>query len=562
MIARRLDPRAGSGVLKCALAIALLTAGCTKPAGKSAPSACQFDAQCTDSLGKGSFCFLGTCRREHESLLVQLEAQPPVSSGLPPHQYPPVDLQHIGGAQDLEIVPRRIAGYVQDARGGHALPARVVLESKVATIEGRPLRFDEESDPANSPTPGLIDLLIPDGPYSLTAILADGLRAAPTDTGPTDSGAFPVGTHLTAVAGTVTAASPGVLKCLQARVVSCKPRPGFAVRCGRDAVPITGPADVSEADGAYALQYDQSYTGAQLHLEVAPSPDPSCAALVGPTVYRALGGNLGDFDLDYGTYPAPTLVRVRPAVEGVFLPGAQLSIAATTLDGAPAASEVTYQAQGLAPPGGEIALYLPRGEHQLLVAGPAGSTLRHHRQPLTVAAQSISLDLPLLALPTLRGQVIRREDGRPVAGVAVSAQGADDELVPTLPLRTAQATTDAEGRFALRLEPSSTSYRIFFEAPPVLKLPSWSVVLEQMPSGDLDLPAPVELPFAQALSGTVSGGAPGMIPTQLGEVRVDVYWVAPPVGAREAEAILIGTGITDDEGNFQILLPKTTQGAE
>jgi hypothetical protein len=547
------------------LSLAALPAfSCGAAAMKGAGAPCSRDADC----GKGAICFFGQCALDHAPLQVQVEVRPPTSSGLPTQQYPAVDLEQLAGQKNFVVEPRRLLGTLVDDRGGGtpALPGRIEAVSESISIPGHPLRIRGDTDGS-----GVFSFLAPPEPgWAVRAAFSDGVRPLTVSGAMLDTD-FKIhgGSPLYQLGGKVGDGSGAPVTCLEATVVAC---PLGDVCRGKEAA-LSGSTTVSDPAGGYSIAFDAGWISApaSLFLRLSP-PQPGisvCVPVPGPTVYAPLPnltGTSGSRDVVYGHYLPPVPVVLQVKANGGPVANADVLLEGTKLDGAPAGSELFFAIAARTDAGGLLAqtTVALAGTWSVVASPPLGQALSYVRKdvPVKPGMSSVSFDCP--AQPTLTGVVIRPEDGLALADVVVSAERADDGIAPAVPGRSYQATTDASGRFNLQVHPSPKGYRLFFDPPAKLKLPRWSVSVTEVTQNDVALTAPVQIPFAQALTGSVSGGPPQTPFAPLPDARVDVYWIEPgdPLAnpPRPPESVLIATGVAASGGNYEIYVPKASTG--
>lgn len=543
-------------------ALPAFSCGSAPKAGAGMP--CSRDADC----GKGAICFFGQCAADHAPLQVQVEVRPPTSSSLPTQQYPAVDLAELSGQKNFVIEPRRLLGTLVDDRGGGtpALPGRIEAVSESISIPGHPLRIRGDTDGS-----GVFSFLAPPEPgWSVRGSFSDGVRPLTLQGVALDTD-FKIhgGSPLYQLGGKLGDGSGQPVSCLDVAVVAC---PLGDVCRGKEAA-ISGSTTVSDPAGNYAIGFDAGWISApaNLFLRLSP-PQPgvtACVPVPGPTVYAPLPnltGTSASRDVAYGRYQPPVPVALGVTASGAPVANADVLLEATKLDGAPSGSELFYAIAARTDAGGLLpqATVALGGSWSVVAAPPLGRALSYVRKDVKVkpGMSGVTLDCP--AQPTLTGVVIRPEDGLALADVVVSAERTDDGLAPAVPGRNYQTTTDAGGRFSLQIHPSPKGYRLFFDPPAKLKLPRWSVSVTEVTQNDVALTAPVQIPFAQALTGSVSGGPPQSPFVPLPDSRVDVYWIEPgdPLAnpPRPPESVLIATGVAGSGGSYEIYVPKASTG--
>lgn len=518
--------------MKRAATLLLLASACTLHSAHVDARSCTSNRQCSG----GEICFLGECRGRSASLAVVVaEVRPPVDAQLTMLQRGGINLLQ-GVTQDFALQPpHAVAGSVRqelpDGGSEAAAASQVIFVAANPPLPDRVPSNTTRSD-ANG---GFTTRLAPGG-WSI-AVTPPGPLPPAYDFPPVadQSGLdllLPSQDKLLQVIGTVVFKADGPVA--GARIA--------AVNAGGD--PLSAPA-VTDAAGKFTLLLPPGTTS--YLLQVGPSGDTP-----------AQGGDLPTFDAivpDNPTNPTVVLVDVTPTVvvsgtisSGSPLPGVRVS--AVNDDSKPwkmLRSAVTDA-------NGAYALTLRSGNWivDAIPAADAASPGIEERR-VSISAPSFTVDLVCPDKARAVGMVVR-PDGRPVgAGYTVNATRLPDALVTS---RTATSTqTDVYGLY--RLTGDRGLYRLEILPPPSTGLPRKIVQVELTGTGqsvglpDIALAQPVEV------VGRVHGAPSGGVDTFISGATVDFF----ALDAKGTSSILLGTSVTDVNGQFKAVLPDVPASA-
>lgn len=265
---------------------------------------------------------------------------------------------------------------------------------------------------------------------------------------------------------------------------------------------------------------------------------PPTGAVGGPVVHRIYLGDVGRTFVVRGR-----VVGIRGADE-VPVAGARVRLRGEVGNG-------TYETSAQTGPDGLFDVTVYPAEYVIDV-DPRESDFRLLRVRQTLAPDGPPLELTVRPRTPVTGRVLDPA-GAPVAGAVVESrlmraryadpqlEGRDEEP----PARTAQATTDADGYFTLRLDPGD--HLISVEAPLRQGLPCYAVRRTVPADQPVDL-GRLEIPPAGAVAVTLvtEDGAP------VTDARVEA-WARRP----DADPFLVGQATTDAAGAATVIVPAT-----
>lgn len=519
--------------------------------------ACETDAECVDAHGAGFVCFEDGCGSEVEVAVVVA----PNSTGLVTQDFNPVDVS--GSRMDLRLnEPARIEGVLQIDDDGERTPysagftiSAVGRSSNVPGVEFAPIRQVFQGGD------GRFSLAVSPGVWDLTAT-AENKEIPP---------AF---TQKSAASGLTL--DPELL--LAGRGSSTEFR-GEVVRTAEN-------RDLGDANAAFRFQLFDPLRNVALSQSLEFAGSPLTYALTalrsaGEIVLRVtpVGGALlpaKDFQsedgrpdslglLELGDFGSPVEVsgkvldqRGNPIVnallhfEGKVRGGGTFTADTKTLD-KEQAGEFSLQ---LLPNDPEL------GRYRVTVQPPPESPF---------ASTTIEIDVPARAeeaepAPVLLGSIACPPKSE-IAGIVTDSSGAplDGVVVQIEPNTSAtepgtsrvETITAADGNYTALVEPGA--YRVVVKPGFQRKLP-WAS-RRVMVSGPTTVPT-IALSEARIVDGAVTG------PQSIGGrpipyANVSVYRVPPARDRRSgATAIKLYDAITDAQGRFQVILPKSAAAVD
>jgi len=492
---------------------------------------CSSSTQCSSD----SVCFLGECRGSSAQLsLVLAEVRAPGDQQLGLVQRARIDLRQ-SALVDFQLQPLLSASGTVQQDPGPPVPvagASVVLTDAAPVIGDRVTSLAVQTDAA-----GAFSLTFPASTWNVLVLpppSAPPFRPAPpaSPLASTTSGlqiVLPAQSQLTPVAGTLLA---GGVPLIGARVsavdASGQPLSGFTT---------------TDSAGAFGLQLPPGPP--QYFLQIGPdssiTTDPAVPAfpLQGPFSTPAPAPDVGPLP-DPATLTGTVLdVSQQPVAAARVL---ALSIDAT---GWVISRQIFTDAHGAfalavrtglyvveAAPGGDPTLPGLSGEVEWSV--PAGG-------PLT-----------LVCPPKSQGSgAVTRPDGQRVgAGYQIAAMRLPDRLVNGRPARA--AATDASGAFTLVGDPGH--YRLEVVPPAATGLPRKIVSVELGSSAQVTQLPVLQLSPALTVVGTVT--RTGLQP--VGGATVDFF----ALDASGGRSVLIGSGLSDSAGRYQVVLPDVPAPAD
>lgn len=560
--------------MRAAALAMLVLAGCSANRSLSAlPQACASDDECPT----GQLCYAEGCGDPGKNVVVEVSGGS--LTGLYARDFPIAD-GTLTRSTDFDLgQPLTVSGEFQRERTeipnptNRAVYAETVLLRAVGESELIPgitrtyeARFD-------SPERGRFQLSVGAGRFEVTAMPADrsvpplqvsNVVVAPPSTNATVTFAFPAADGAPIIAGQL-------VKSLSSTLIPGQP------------VPLTmANLEVQLFDALTRQPLSQRFPVASTtgEFQVAASPDavtktslilvagPREVGTAAPTKSFLLSSPLPTAAvLEFGDFGEAKLVRGRVVDRsGAPVAGAQLQLEGLVAgDGTFRSLVAVTDAEGAFSL--ESLASRPASSFTLSIAPPMDSRSAYTHKAVTVTIRDgeAVLEPDVLTLDerlAVRGQVLT-PDGRPAAGVGVRATIQDEAATSlasearSLPREPALTTTDAEGRFALNLDPGLWR----FEYYPTESLPLASRLVTVKPRTDelgmalpsLDLQV-VTLANGRRVSGAVTGvmGAKAGAPVPYSQLR---FFRATWVEGRPS-AILLGTAITDERGRYEVVLPN------
>lgn len=558
-----------------ALALTVL-AGCSGSRITSAlPPACASDDECPS----GQLCYAEGCGDPGRNVVVEVSGGS--LTGLYARDFPISD-GTLTRSTDFDLgQPLTVSGEFQRERTelpdptNRAVYAETVLLRAVGESELIPgitrvyeARFD-------SPERGRFQMNVGAGRFEVTAMPADrsvpplqvsDVVVAPPSTNATVTFAFPAADGAPIIAGQL-------VKALSSTLIPGQP------------VPLTmSNIDVQLFDALTRQPLSQRFPVASTtgEFQVAASPDavaktslilvagPREVGTAAPTKSFLLSAPLPTAAvLEYGDFGDAKPVKGRVVdLTGAPVAGAQLQLEGLVAgDGTFRSLVAVTDAEGAFTL--ESLASRPASSFTLSIVPPMDSRSASTRTAVTVTIRDgeAMLDPDVVTLDdrlVVSGQVLA-PDRRPAIGVGVRATSQDEVAnLPTearsLPREPALATTDADGRFELRLDPGLWR----FEYYPSESLPLASRLVTVKPQTDsLGMALPTfDLPTVTLANGRrVTGAVTGVMGSKLGapvpysQLR---FFRATWVEGRPS-AILLGSAIADGRGRYEVVLPNASR---
>ena len=468
-----------------------------------------------------------------------VEVRPPGSSSFGTLQHSGLDLRR-SVLNDFELSENRIAGTVQqetDVPGGppqSVAGAQLTFTARNAVIPGRVAGVRVQSDNA-----GTFSALLPEADQS-ESFLIEALPPAPlpplrlAQNIPAGSGPLAIvlpapGTLLhrlgTATQGGAPLTSASVL----------------AVDAEGEA--IAAPTTV-DAAGGFSLTLSPGAPSYWLRIS-GPAQAGATPAGAAPIPAFDPVGPFAATDLPAASFPAlPAVARLTgQVVDGHGLP-VVAQVYARSRDG----SGWMLSASATTDASGTFALSLLAGSYDLeAVPGAAASdSALSGDQQLDVPAGNSPVTLVCPPKVFGSGALLRPDGTSAGADTQITARRVPDRLISG---RVAQVSTLKAGVYQLTGDPGV--YRVEFVPPSSSGLPRRQVALTLLDSSSSAaqvLPTVTLAPPLEAV-GTVHG--PGDARPPVAGATVDFF----AVDASGEHALLIGSGVTDDQGHYRALLP-------
>jgi hypothetical protein len=489
---------------------------------------CVSDADCLDGqVCEVGFCVVETSNRE----LVALQLTPPNNTELLVEQFPMVELEQGSQMPDLQILrPVLLTGTVGEvtADGRNLVAAKLLLRRVGPSIEGHDLRFQTEATRDMG-----FSVRLPHGEYDITVL------PARSDLPPKIVRGVPVSVD---VQYDIDFADASEYTQVTGRVVGTDTT-GESIPLGGVRVVALDGADLAVStfaetleDGVFQIVIPSHHT--QVNLVMTPTDG---APLVPRVVVEGIELIGNEVDLgDQSVGPQSLVGRVRGVVssgDGVGIPDVRL-----VFEGEVGLGVVSVTAEtGL---DGSFTVALPGGEYDLVVV-PGVSTGESRTELKDVVVDGSEVDLGVIKVlrkPVVSGALVSPSgDPIPFAQVEFRAESMNSRAtvaaVPVLSTPTAE-----DGRFSLQVDPGVYD---------VVAVPGegsgWAQttlagVEVGYDGGDIDLVASApNLAYGVVLSPDGVG---------VGGVLVEIFRTSD-----DGELELVGSGNTDESGNYTVLVP-------
>lgn len=541
-------PSARSWTATLSAAIAALGAACVLSSPRVESSGaipCSNNQECPS----GNVCFLGECRGTSSLLgTVYAEVRPPSNTPYAPAQRAGIDLRRSVGIIDFAVGGATVGGRVlqaQDPDGGATPPpapvagAQVTFIANDTIIPGRTPRVQVQTGSA-----GDFSALLPSGADAGASWDVE-VQAPPLPPRRLPQQSFAAG------APSFDIQLPGSSQLVR--------ETGVTTQGG---IPIADASVIAvDADGGTLSAGTTADSKGVFALTLPPNPFPYFLRVSGPgasdggtapliPAFDPAGPFNGPPDAGFAALPPQSQLSGRvvdPAQKGV--PSAR--VYALSLSGVGwvlSTSAVTAS-------DGTFTLGLLAGRYAIEAApatGPSDPALgAPPTDPDVLAGASVLA--PIVCGPKVSASgLVLRPDGSPV-GVAtqITATRLPDRLISS---RTAQVSpTDANGRYVITGDPGQ--YRVEFVPPfsPPNTLPRKLVTFTLVPQPTQQILPTVQLGSPLEVVGTVRASSTGN-PVSL--ATVDFFALDSA-----SNAVVIGTGVTNSNGQYTVVLPDVRNPA-
>jgi hypothetical protein len=526
--------------------LALAGAGCAylPDTPKESTLVCRNDAECSG----GEVCFLDGCGNPGQFIVVEVTPNP--KAGLHPQDFP---VENLRPQQNLELFGRAtLQGQVRretllPSPGSSTLPYSSPISVRASgeslLIPGVTRRYEASVVPDN----GSFQLAVGSGSYTVTLTAEDPQVPPVSELRVVEPGqavplqfVLPAATAVTRLAGKVV------------RVGSTLVEADLEVQALDDSLrPLSQRVPVTRGTGEFLLAMPPS--AAKLEHVLVQVTAPRADTLVPQKAFTVDPRPGVTAPLELGDYGEPVTVQGR----------------VVNRDGQPVANASVYL-QGKVAGGGQFrsrtATTNTEGRFELL------SLPGHPDSPLTLYAvppPSTSAGILLQPTPIPRGGVtlkdivcpdkvvasgtLMRPEGLPAAGVRVVAEPVGE--VPGWPLPAvgteAEAATDEDGRYRLRLDPGE--YR--FDFIPAENLPRVSRFVTVLPSTELLVVAPFTLSKGRRITGLVTLPEPEQASPMPGAPYAFIRFFRVVNVEGKPTAVLLAQTVADSAGNYAATLP-------
>lgn len=488
----------------------------------------------------------------------------------------------VGGGNPVTLVTDAQAAVAATftAASGAGVPTNANIGLDVASrIPGRPdLTFQAQASVGVSPTTGAAtstaQLVVPSalmgttGTLSLLPITPDDQQTPPYFAQITlnTSGQLPsvlLPSDNTSVKGTLH------------NSVDKVPTTPFVARAFRGGTLVSSAPTISSTDGSFTMAIPSAEAGNSVTIQLTPQSQtdpwfifsaislakPSVPSLSLGTVLLAPYTNVSQFNVlvqgtdetrvsgvtvsAQSTLGSSSSTNMYPGTTSFARTGVTNSVGTTVLSLIPASGNYsgTYDLVAVPPAGSQWATTCSDPKHPPQASG-AGS--------VTTPSGPTLATLTLNPRPTLTGTVTDA-NGRGVANVAITATpgGAPTGNCPSTPAAPGKTTTDGQGEFTLPLDPGV--YQLDYDPPAGAAAPRDTETGVQV-SGTGQVSHGHRLPAGGLVSGTVV--TPNQEPVPSATVKLfqpQCSGISSPPCA--PGPLLIGQGVTDTNGYFQIVVP-------
>lgn len=516
-----------------ALGVGLLGAACDLGVRVPSPTGgeCRSDFDCPlDAL-----CATGACVRVPRAGTFDLLLTPPNDSGYPKQQVTEVRVSAAAGSvgqlvlQAASVVsgrvllpgspPTSVRGRVEAVRAGEIPGTTLRVTAATTTVDG-------EAQYRVSLAPGVYDLRVfpedPTLPPVLTFPGVDATRSVRRDL------ALPAAGDYRRVSGRVAS--------------SVAARLGFSdvlvQAFSTSNAPLSAVARTDEL-GRFVLAVLPGES--TISLRVTRAPDGPTIPTVERTSVTLPGGDGVDVGtVALGLFEAPTPVVGRVTARDRDEPVRDATVIVSGRIG-----EGQWLEQRTTDASGEFVAALPPGRYALEIRPPNESELAIYTGPLLVPSSGTG-SWPLGRKNALSGTLLGPDGRKPVAQALVEATRRGVVPSDTASWRYLRTTsTDAEGRYQLRLDPGVYDLSFAPEGQPLARLDVSGVTV-----GTEDVRVDGRLPEAMAVTGVLrdAAGRP------FAGVAVEVF---ERTAGSSAPARVLGAGVSDAAGAYRVVVPTT-----
>ncbi len=521
------------------LPLLAMLGGCSLREPRVTVASCATNVQCSND----DICFLGECRPASAASLsvVPVEVRPPSGSSLGVRSVQ-LDLgkslvNDVTLTAVLTIGDTTTPGSVMQGQDGGA---PVPVAGAIVTFSDDAPVIPDRVEQVASTTDG-------DGGYraSVPQGTWDVLVQPPSPLPPLRLGvldtAAPVATYLIPSTDSLPQLDGGV-------TANGAPLGGVSITAVDDGGSALSSAVITQSDGTYSIYLP---------------PDAASPPLqIGPPA-AADGGAAGTDPLDpFPTYAprpwAPAIALTLPPVAtlsgsvtdstGSPVPAARVYVRSTGVDWTLSRSVVTDAT-------GAYGVTLRQGDYMVeaVPGADASSPALSAVQSLTVSASTMRADLVCPPKVRRRGVVVG-PDGRPVAAnFQIVATRLADALVTT---RTASTTpTDSTGVYHVVADGGRWRFEV---VPPSSALLPHTIVQFDLDPADLgeSLLPTIQISPPLRVGGTVGGAVPGAPETPVLGAQVSFFALDA-----SGHSVLLGRGMTDSLGHYDVILPDVAQPA-
>ncbi len=519
------------------LLIIMLSQGCALDLPEPLPAAPRVDCTQNIRMPRDELCEVGFCvapNQQTQNIAIQLT--PPNTADFAAAQFPLVELRPGAALPDLELQrPRLMKGNIEVAgEGGGLIEARVILQRANNFIEGRSLRYEIQSTRDQG-----YSLRLPEGDYDIQIL------PSRSDLPPQQLRRFPVRADLEHVfvleAPTRSIQVTGRVVLNNEEDTQALSRVRINALDSLDTV-VSATTETDE-EGLFTLAVRSDIQLARLVL--SPQGEDRNQGLVLPRVFIEdiqLTGqsiNLGDLSMGQFNPSARQAAGLVLGPDGERIQGATMIFQGNVGEGVITRALVTDK-------DGYFGILLAPGTYKLLVTPPESTPyVTTERTELVVPAEgSIAQDFETLTLdtkPSIRGSLRYIAQNLPVAQTNLTFRATRLWDVRRFDVtRTYTTRTDAQGNFSLQAEPGLYDVEI---APPTTS------GLARSLQRDIDIEGPdVPLTLTANQARVAYGTVIDADRQPVSDVQVEIF-------SLEDQTRLIGTGITNTEGVYRVLLP-------
>jgi len=534
-----------SRMLRVLLALTMAGSGCAylPDDPKESTLVCRNDAECAE----GEVCFLDGCGNPGHFIVVEVTPNP--KAGLHPQDFP---VENLRPQQNLELFGRAtLQGEVRRetllpspeySTTAYSSPISVRATGESLLIPGVTRRYEANVVPDN----GSFQLAVGSGRYTVTLSAEDPQVPPMSEPRVVEPGqavplqfVLPAPTAVTRLAGKVVRVGTTLVEAdLEVQALDESLRP------------LSQRVPVLRGTGEFLLALPPS--AAKLEHVLVQVTAPRSDTLVPQKAFTVDPRPGVTAPLELGDYGEPVTVQGR----------------VVNRDGQPVANASVYL-QGKVGGGGQFrsrsAITNTEGRFELLslpshpdtpltlyAVPPISTTAGITLQPTAIPRGGITLKDIVCPDKVVASGTLMRPEGLPAAGVRVAAEPVGE--VPGWPRPAvgteAEAATDEDGRYRLRLDPGE--YR--FDFIPAENLPRVSRFVTVLPSMDLEV-APFTLSKGRRITGLVKLPEPELANPTSGASYAFIRFFRVVNVEGKPTAVLLAQTVADSSGNYAATLP-------